>query len=332
MQLYLDTFGASLRVKNKMFWVKPSRSDGRLIPVREVNSIFLTKGIHVSTDALLLAIRHNIPVLLIDGLGRMVGQVWDGQYGSIATIRKQQALLANNEQGLLWVRDLLVLKLERQRGLLSKWLEISKGGNRDKLDGGIRVIYNMEQKLRQFSGGLVDKKAAEASFRGWEGTASRHYFVALSELLPLKYQFKNRTKRPAYDAFNALLNYMYAILYAQVHLSLMKAGLDPYMGIFHADQHRKPTLVYDVIEIYRYWIEEVALRLCCEDKLPNDAFVMPDAKTGIWLNRSAKPIVVNTCLSFLNEKVVYQGHLRKRLTHIDLDAQRWATQIRSFEF
>ena len=330
MQLYLDSFGASLRVKNKMFWVKPSRNEGKQIPVREVNAIFLTKGIHISSDALLLAIQHNIPVLLIDGLGRMVGQVWDGQYGSIATIRKQQALLATDKRGLLWIRDLMVMKLERQRSLLGRWMEKREGVDVEKLDGNMRVIYRMEEKFRAFSLENQERGAIEASFRGWEGTASRHYLVGLAELLPPKYKFKNRSKRPAYDAFNALLNYTYAILYAQVHLSLMKAGLDPYMGILHADQHRKPTLVYDVIEVYRHWMEEVALQLCCDNLLPNDAFTVPDERTGVWLNKPAKPIVVNTCLAFLNEKVVYHGQPRKRLTHMDLDAQRWAKRVREF--
>lgn len=333
MQLYLDSFGASLRVKNRMFWVKPAQNKGQLIAVREINAIFLTRGIHISSDALLLALHHNIPVLLIDGIGRLKGQVWTGQFSSIATIRKQQALLASHPKGLMWIKGLMIQKLENQRSLIHRWGEKRTDLAFDRLDAGMRVLYNMVQKYQQYSIGKTDdQKAIKASFRGWEGIAARHYFNCLSELLPTKYQFPNRSKRPAYDNFNALLNYLYGILYAQVHLSLMKAGLDPYMSILHADQYNKPTLVYDVIEIYRHWAEEVALRLCCEDQLPDHSFAIPNPKIGVWLTRIAKPIVVNTFLSFLNEKITYQGFLRKRITHMDLDAQRWATLFKGMTF
>ena len=333
MQLYLDSFGASLRVKNKMFWVKPRQSDGRMFAVRDVNAIFITKGIHISSDALLLAIKNDIPVLIINGIGHLVGQVWSGQYGSIATIRKQQALLSQHYKGMLWIRDLMIQKLESQKHLIQRWMNNNPVHNQEKMDGSIRVIHNMMTKYKIFDMDEYDDlKAAEAAFRGWEGTASRHYFMCLSQLLPAQYQFRNRSKRPAYDNFNALLNYLYGILYSQVHLALIKAGIDPFMSIFHADQHNKPTFVYDVIEIYRHWMEEVALRLCHSGQLPDDAFITPDDRTGIWLNRPAKPIVVNSCFEFLNEKIEYNGIPRKRLTHIDLNAQRWATQFKEMNF
>jgi len=333
MQLYVDSFGASLRIKNGMFWVKPAKSEGRLFPVRTVNAIFLTKGVHTSTDALLLAIENAIPVLLIDGIGHPVGQIWGGQYGSIATIRKQQALLATHPQGLLWIRDLMVQKLEGQLGVVRRWQESHPSLNTEKIDASVRVIYNMTQRYRALSLAKAENiEETKASFRGWEGTASRHYFACLSAMLPERFQFSKRTKRPAYDNFNALLNYLYGILYSQVHLALMKAGIDPYMSILHADQYSRPTFVYDVIEIYRHWMEIVAVRLCVKERLPENAFTVPDPKVGVWLNRPAKPVVVNACFDFLNEKVEYKGLVRKRLTHIDLDAQRWAGEFQKMGF
>ena len=333
MQLYLDSFGASLRVKNKMFWVKPRQSDGKMFAVRDVKAIFITKGVHISSDALLLAIKHEIPVLIINGIGHLVGQVWSGQYGSIATIRKQQALLSRHYKGMRWIKALMIQKLESQKHLIQRWMNNNPIANQEKMDGSVRVIHNMMMKYKIFKiDEHDDLKTIEASFRGWEGTASRHYFSCLSQLLPAQYQFQNRSRRPAYDNFNAMLNYLYGILYSQVHLSLIKAGIDPFMSIFHADQHNKPTFVYDVIEIYRHWMEEVAIRLCHNGQLPDDAFIRSDDRTGIWLNRPAKPIVVNGCFEFLNEKIEYNGIPRKRLTHMDLEAQRWATQFKEMNF
>ena len=75
MQLFLDSFGAFLSARNGMFRVKPKNSDERLFAVRDVNAIFLTKGLSMTSDALMLAIRNAIPVLFIDSIGHPVGQV-----------------------------------------------------------------------------------------------------------------------------------------------------------------------------------------------------------------------------------------------------------------
>ena len=37
-------------------------------------------------------------------------------------------------------------------------------------------------------------------------------------------------------------------------------------------------------------------------------------------------------IDFLNEKITYKGLVRKRITHIDLDAQRWAKDFQKMTF
>lgn len=50
---------------------------------------------------------------------------------------------------------------------------------------------------------------------------------------------------------NSLLNYGYAILYSRVWKNILAAKLNPSVGILHAHQSGKPTLVFDVVEIFR---------------------------------------------------------------------------------
>jgi CRISPR-associated protein Cas1 len=47
-----------------------------------------------------------------------------------------------------------------------------------------------------------------------------------------------------------MLKYLYALLFSEIHLALLKAGLDPMVGIFHADQYRD-SFVYNVMESVR---------------------------------------------------------------------------------
>ncbi len=91
-------------------------------------------------------------------------------------------------------------------------------------------------------------------------------------LLPEQYRFKERSKHPAKDAFNALLNYGYGILYGKIEGSLIKAGIDPYVGVFHRENYNRPVLVFDIIELFRSWIDYVVVDLCYQQVVTDDWF------------------------------------------------------------
>ena len=197
------------------------------------------------------------------------------------------------------------------------------------LEKALPGMEAIRQKLAGWDYRGETREELNGLFRGLEGTASRYYFEALSASLPPEFQFKGRSKRPAFDPFNALLNYLYGILYAYVELALMKAGLDPYTGILHADEYRRPTLVFDQIEIYRQWADRTAYELASRGALPPDTFTdTPEA--GVRMIQPGKGAAVEAFLNTLNEKTEYKGQLRRRQTHIDLDAQRLAGLLRDF--
>jgi len=327
MQLFLDSYGAFLSLRNGMFWVKPKNGEGHLFPLREVNAIFLTKGVSMTSDALLTAIRNAIPVLFIDEIGHPVGQVWSGQFGSIATIRKNQALFANDVQGMEYIRELLQQKVEQQMDELRRLPPDGPAGM--VAEKAVPAMDAIRRKLEDWTYHGESREELSGTFRGLEGTASRYYFEVLSAALPPFWHFKGRSKRPAFDPFNALLNYLYGILYAYVELAQMKAGLDPYTGILHADEYKRPTLVFDQIEIYRQWADRTAFEMAQRGHLSPETFVDTETE-GVRMIQPGKGLAVEAFLNTLNEKIEYKGQSRRRQTHIDLDAQRLAARLKEF--
>ncbi len=176
----------------------------------------------------MLAIESQIPVVLIDNIGHPVGQVWGVEFGSIATIRKNQALFSGDLCGMDWIRSVLLQKIANQRALLLRLMEGDIPVEAlPKLERAAKAIGVVALNFENWSPDdpqLLD--ATAATFRGWEGTATRFYFRGIATVLPEKYEFAGRSKRPAYDPFNALL-YCYGFLYALSELALMKAGLAP---------------------------------------------------------------------------------------------------------
>ena len=90
-------------------------------------------------------------------------------------------------------------------------------------------------------------------------------------------------------------------------------------------------MVYDFIEIFRYWADAVAIRLCQTNALPADGFDKHETK-GVLLGTKAKGVVVNQFFRFMNQLVIYQNLSRKRITHIDLMAIKMATMLKEFDF
>lgn len=340
MQLYLDSFGAYLSVRNGMFAVRTKSVGERAFAVRQVQSILLTKGTAMSTDAVLLAAENNITVLLIDANTHFpLAQLGSVRSGSIASIRKNQALFARSAAGHGWAMRQIAAKIGRQRALLAQLCEqVAPPGFAAEVLLADRLMASLQNGLEQWMApktwNAAVRDAAAAQLRGQEGTAARIYFQQVSKYVDgrLHLPFSGRQGHPAYDPLNVLLNYLYGMLYTAVHLALLKSGLDPFMGVLHADRYGDaPTLVFDAIEPYRPWADAVALALVSEGSLAASWFESDPNERGLWLSGSGKSAVIEAMLQHLNAPLSYSGRNVRRAAQIDLEAQQLAVFLKEYE-
>ena len=320
MHIILNSYGTSLQREGDRFVIYTQEGKDHIAP-SQVRSISVSKGAKVSSDAVLLAIEHEIDLLFIDGMGMPQGRVWSIKYGSISTIRKNQVEFIFSSKAVDWAKELLQYKMDTQIAHLLA-LETEDDKAQRIIQRAINALEDHKNKLGQAEGEVISDVAP--SMRGWEGAASRRYFQALNEVLPPAYRFESRSKHPATDRFNALLNYGYGMLYGKVEGALIKAGIDPYIGVFHRDDYNRPVLVYDVIERYRVWIDYVAIQLCRQDAFPEECFV--ERNGGVWLEGLGKRILIQSVNDYLAEVVQQQGVERSRAFHI----QRYAHQLAKF--
>jgi CRISPR-associated protein Cas1 len=61
---------------------------------------------------------------------------------------------------------------------------------------------------------------------------------------------------------NNILNLSYDVLRWEVYKSILSSHLDPYLGYLHSIEHSKPSLVLDVQEPYRAWIDGFLVEYC----------------------------------------------------------------------
>lgn len=263
MQIFINTYGAYVHVKDEMFKIRvPEKNKKEMrvnhIAAHKITSFVMSTGAALSTDAIALALKHNIDIVVVDNMGHTMGRFWHSKLGSTTKIRKAQLEASLNNTGLTQIKKWLTQKLENQADFLQD-LKKHRRGLHDFLDQKTEAILILKTKIQEADAENIDQIAD--SFRGWEGSAGRHYFDALSACMPQDFVFKGRSFRPANDEFNAMLNYAYGILYSRIERALMLAGLDPYVGFMHRDDYNTKSLVFDYIEPYRIYSERFVLRL-----------------------------------------------------------------------
>lgn len=326
MQLVLNTFGTALRKDNNMFLVVHKDGKQHLHP-DALNSILISKGASITSDAALLAVENEIEVLFVDGLGNPQGRLWSVKYGSVSTIRRQQLDFTFSKAAIDWIKKMLMQKIDNQVALLLS-LETPGLKQENKVNSTINKLNDYKTKIGTLEGEVISDIAP--SLRGWEGTASRHYFTTLALFVPDEYSFAKRSQHPATDVFNCLLNYGYGILYGKIEGALIKAGIDPYVGIFHRDDYNRPVLVFDVIEKFRVWIDYVVLSLISQKVIDEDCYSIKD-DGSYWLEALGKRILIQSVNDYFDEVIKMNGLDRSRQSHIMLFAQNLAQTFLQFK-
>ncbi|MEM6846088.1 MAG: CRISPR-associated endonuclease Cas1 [Bacteroidota bacterium] len=323
MQLVLDTNGLVMKKRNNCFWITHKKGR-RMISPHKVSSIAVTHDCLLSTSAIRLAIQHQIPIVLFSATGRPQGRLWSPYFGSIATLRRQQLRFGETPAATAVIIAWFIAKVGQQIVHL-KQLKTRKQSQRVMLDQGIQQLYEQQTALDVWQ--HVSPTEARPHLMGIEGTLSRTYWKTVAVGLPKDWKYTRRSRRPAHDRFNAALNYLYGMLYSEVEAAIITAGLDPHLGILHADEYNRPTFSYDMIEPFRPWVDRLLTRLIWEKKLTPACF--EDKKGGFWISKAGKPVIIPAFNDFMQERQYYGGELRSRRSHIYRTASLFARQLES---
>lgn len=179
-----------------------------------------------------------------------------------ARLRRAQAMAVATGGGLEIVRNLIREKLEHQAIVVDSVLDGHSAAAYIRQACSTIQEHATVDRLR-----LVEADAAAAYWRAWEtipirfarrdeGRVPEHWRVFGTRTSPL-----TGSPRLAANPANALLNYLYAILEAEGRMAALAVGLDPGLGILHADQGTRDSLICDLMEPVRPQVDAWVLSL-----------------------------------------------------------------------
>ena len=322
MELIINTFGVSLNRDNEGFVIN-TRDGKQRIPAVGIDSIQISRGAQITSDAVMLAIEKEIEVMFMDKTGKPIGRIWSPRYGSISTIRKGQLNFTYSHNAVEWIKEVLLKKIENQQALM---LLFNNGNHPEvKTEKNIARLEDYRTKISKLDGEIVNDIAP--MLRGWEGQASRIYFSTINTFLPEQYRFSVRSQHPALDITNAFLNYGYGILYGRIEGALIKAGVDPYIGILHRDDYNRPVLVYDIIEMYRIWVDYVVYTLLAQNVITEEFYSVRE-DGSYWLEALGRRVLIQSLNDYMDEVITQKGVTRSRLTMLSLYVQSLAQKFK----
>ncbi len=225
---------------------KKGEDEARKIPLTDIGVLILSGGgCGISTNLVIRLIEAGTGIVLCGANYHPAALIHpvEGHHAQTGRIR-QQIDASLPLQKRLW-QSLVQAKIRHQAEVLSRWAGRDEG---------------LTELARRVGSGDPDNKEAQAARRYW----------------PVLFGTKFR-RDPKTGGINALLNYGYAVIRAQMARSVAACGLHPALGLHHQNDTNPFCLVDDLMEPFRPVIDH-CVRTIVNGKKDTPAELTPDLK------------------------------------------------------
>ncbi|HOP06582.1 MAG TPA: CRISPR-associated endonuclease Cas1 [candidate division Zixibacteria bacterium] len=246
--LWLDTPGARAWCRAGVVTVSCRGAELLNVPLAQIGQIMVTSSAGLSPGLVNHCLSRGVPVIYMSYSGDYLGRLASEQVDPTDVWEKQLSRSLEPEFCVEVARELIAAKIGNLREVLRRhksknpalqgaWEDL---GRIAELAAGVRSIDTL---------------------RGLEGRASAVYFGVFANMIDSTFDFPGRNRRPPRDPVNVLLSLGYTVLRGNVHSLVEKAGLSPYIGFLHMRRKGHPALVSDMMEPFRFLVDQTVIRL-----------------------------------------------------------------------
>ena len=236
-------------------------------PLHTLQSIITFSYSGASPALMGKCVQRDIGLAFCSQRGKFLARVSGQMQGNVLLRRMQYRLADDPLQSCRIARNMIFGKVYNARWSV----------DRTRRDHALRIDNQRFSAVSVRLQGLLPQIAAETSLgslRGLEGIGAAAYFGVLDEMIlqgKETFFFRERSRRPPLDAFNASLSFAYSLLAHDCASALESVGLDAYVGYLHRDRPGRVSLALDLME---------ELRPCMADRfvltLVNNRMIHPD--------------------------------------------------------
>lgn len=233
------------------------------VPWNQLDVVMLFGRHQITTPALHDAMRHHVPVHMATVSGKYLGCAASACGGSDMADAwlDQLRCFEDDSWAMHAARSVVEARIRHMIEALRRRGELNASVWRPQLESALRNLI---------------RAGSRDELNGIEGAATKSYFAALKQLVPDRFGFRARRRRPPPDPFNALLSLGYSMLYAHVDALLRADGLLPLKGFYHRSHGNHAALASDLMEPFRHVVEREALNMLHGKRLTPEDFSTMD--------------------------------------------------------
>lgn len=317
--LYVAKQGSYIQVRKGRINVLQGDTELLSAPVSEIARIVCFGSIGVTAGVRSWALHNSIDVLLASRRGTYQGAIVNDSWPARRSRVLAQLHLDETPRELELAREIIRTKLSHQVTLLGKFTR------RENADETREVAQHIRHMIR-----MLPDATTRDELMGLEGSAAKAYWPRLGALVPDDVAFTNRSKQPPMDVLNSALSFLYTVLLGECVTALRATGLDPDIGVLHADSDSRPSLALDLMEEFRpLVVDHIVIAAARRGSLKPTHGRSEEGKSGVYLTATGKEIALEAYEQRMLSHVAgaLDDYRATRRAHLYRQAQRLRAAI-----
>ena len=306
--LYVTTQKTYLHKKGEAVEVIVGDEIKASIPMINLDSIVCFGNISVSPFLLGACPENNITVSFLSETGKFLARVQGPVAGNVLLRKAQYRVSDDKEKSAQVAKYFITGKIANQKTVLQRAIRDHK----DKINVSTihEAILSLDRSISK-----IESETDLDKLRGIEGDSAETYFSVFDELIVSQkdgFKFAGRNRRPPLDNVNALLSYVYTLLYHDMISACEVVGLDPAVGFMHRDRPGRLSLALDLMEEFRaFFADRLVLSLVNRNEVDASQFEK-SASDAVIMNEDARKTVI-TAYQKKKETVLNHPYVDKKM-------------------
>ncbi len=287
----LSKSSGSLALKNEVESVN--------LPIEDINMLAIFGNVTLTTPAISLLAEMKIPVILFSERGYYISSIFPDNYLESGYVLKKQVEHSIDFSKRLFLAKQFVLGAAKNMG---------------------KVISRFQAGKLQVQKSRIENSLSIEELMGIEGNIHIAYLSILDGKLPEKFKINGRSRRPPANPINAMMSYLYSVLYGTVTSEILRTHLSPSISYLHEPSDRRSSLSLDVSEIFRPIICDRVIMKLVNLKMINESDFITD--NGVYLSQTGKRKILEAFDEKMRETVFVKSLGRnvsmRRLIRLEL--------------
>ena len=243
--LFISGRDAKLVLHGDSMVTRPAGSEEMEIPISEVSHVILCGRTRAALPVLGSLARRGVSTFLCRPTGKLYATF--GPHEDRWDLWLEQARFAENQDACRRFSTAVVAARLCNLAVLAV-----RFGLQQASEAATEICSIAEQ---------CENETTRDGLRGLEGRGTELFWRAIAATLDDEWGFTGRKRRPPPDPVNAMLSFGYTLLHHHVSTSLVAAGLNPRIGLFHQPRGRHHALASDLTEELRHLVEAMVWTL-----------------------------------------------------------------------